>query len=340
MVAIVGEILAEPTENDDVCAAASRFYKYLVHDYLEEYNRSLRIFLEANVRVTMAQNAGELQSDLQFAASLWASRFAGRTTESSEWGLRNMESHRLRQVALRSSGWTFSSSFKTTFFYRRAACSNAVLAIWWLCAWHAHNDSHWFASWGCQAVRGEPTCRKSKEAGSVFEFLYFCSSRAETETSSSVLAADRLRFEYYRAETQDNSACWTRTFDDPLIKGWYRGGCRFYFDANSGCLEADPSLDLFQTIGSLLVTMGHLAMRLAQYKRYPCCLWKLTQKFKFRSLCFGNWALSGSPTWWSGHRIFCTTPTGRLSKGQFSCIDSLLAFCWHSGGTGGHFWKS
>ena len=46
-----------------------------------------------------------------------------------------------------------------------------------------------------------------------------------------------------------------------------------------GVLEADPSLDLFQTIGSLLVTMGHLAMRLAQYKRYPCCLWKLTQKF-------------------------------------------------------------
>lgn len=50
VVSIVGQLWGNPAE-DDLCAAASRFYRYLVHDYIEQCNMALYMFLSSNFRI-------------------------------------------------------------------------------------------------------------------------------------------------------------------------------------------------------------------------------------------------------------------------------------------------
>lgn len=279
MVAIVGEILAEPTENDDVCAAASRFYKYLVHDYLEEYNRSLRIFLEANVRVTMAQNAGALQSDLQlqhlYGQAVLPDALLNLLNEGlgtwSHTGSDKLRSEVVDELFRLLSRLLFFIEERPvpTRFWLFGGCVRGMLTMILI-------------GLPAEVVKlsgANPHAENQKRLG---RFLSFYTSAAAGQRLRQ--AALCLQLTDFALNITGQKLKTTQHVErEPLMIRLSRGDIEEAAGSTLmrilGVLEADPSLDLFQTIGSLLVTMGHLAMRLAQYKRYPCCLWKLTQKF-------------------------------------------------------------
>ena len=50
-VAVVGEILARPLEDSELCGALSRLYKYLMPTYVEEYNASLQTFVRSKLQI-------------------------------------------------------------------------------------------------------------------------------------------------------------------------------------------------------------------------------------------------------------------------------------------------
>ena len=45
MTAVCGDIVKDATEKNELCAACSRLFKYLIADYIEEYSASLRDFV-------------------------------------------------------------------------------------------------------------------------------------------------------------------------------------------------------------------------------------------------------------------------------------------------------
>ena len=51
-VAICGKLIQRPTEQDPICAAATRFYKYLVVDYSEELAMSVKVHIFQALTVT------------------------------------------------------------------------------------------------------------------------------------------------------------------------------------------------------------------------------------------------------------------------------------------------
>eukprot|EP00959_Pyramimonas_sp_CCMP1952_P027554 579088-Pyramimonas_sp.AAC.1 len=53
-VAIVGGLVQKPEDRDPLVCNASRWFKYLLHDYSEDYAMSLRLFLAHGVELTSA----------------------------------------------------------------------------------------------------------------------------------------------------------------------------------------------------------------------------------------------------------------------------------------------
>ena len=129
VVAIVGQLLGNPAEQDDVCAAASRFYKYLVHDYIEQYNMALYMFLSSNFRVLVG-SVDMVSEETRNATGQLQLLYGDDVLPTELLHILNGGLQNWTHIAPGGCfGQRISSLFKVLVLYRRTARSYAFLAF-------------------------------------------------------------------------------------------------------------------------------------------------------------------------------------------------------------------
>ena len=282
MVAIVGDILSEPTERDDVCAAASRFFKYLVHDYLEEYNRALKTFLINTVQVLPGPLDTDKQREVEALQALYGCNvlppsllqilngdlqsWTHTSNELSQGQVVERLFHLLSKLfffieerPVPTRFWLFGNCVRRLLLMKLIGLPATVLQL--------------------QGANPQEDSQKRLR-----RFLTFYTSDMATQRLKQATLCLSLTEYALNITGQKRDAAGIGDGEmEPLLVRLSRGEIETKTGTKLvdifGQLQCDTTLEHMAAITGLLLTQGHLLMRLDIYKKFPYCLWRLTQRF-------------------------------------------------------------
>ena len=280
--AICGTVLADPVEHDDVCAACSRFFRYLVHDYIEEYNAALRTYIFNQLRIVRPPPDAAFEPEgremaLKLQRLYSAAVLPDELLHFFNGSLRRME-HICRSAqsddVLKNAAFRILSKY---FFFIE---ERPVPTRFWLFSNCVHCLLRMRLCGLPSDILGlREICPNKENQKRLSRFLSFYSS---------VAADQRLRQASLCLQLTDlalNLVAQTRAQDGkpPCLVRLAQGNVETRtcqkFSEICALLQDDPDLDQSSALFGLLVTESHIIIRMAEFQQYPAALWKLTQEW-------------------------------------------------------------
>ena len=284
LVALVGEIISAPVDNSDLCAALVRWYKYIVPQYVEELNSSLRSFLLSNFRVQVGDpNDCNLHEPNLRQKSLDLQRLYGRDTLPDEllqlfnrglgvWAhvSRNVgEEHSCLQEAFRLLSHLvlfLQERPQPTRFWHFAACARALLRMRMI----------GITKEVLQVTTTRPSAENADRLTKFWAFYDTPAADLKLRTAVLCLSLTEHALSISSSKTTDRTSAPTLV---RLAQGEVQDKTLLQLNDLLGLLRLDESLDLLETTTALLVTEIHLLVRYDDYYQFPYRIFELTRKF-------------------------------------------------------------
>ena len=283
IVAICGELSRNAAEDDEICSYCSRFFKYFIPDYIEEFSFSLRTYLNGKFRVEVQEVVTEAtQIGRQSARALQTiygksvlpddlldtfnknlnERVTVVPTARDEAALANAAFQVLytnvmvvEEKPVQTRFWLFADCVNTLLRMKLLDLPSIVFTLRMmspsaeggrrLARFHAWYDS-------------EMAGNRLRVASICLQLTTHAVSISSQKTESK-LGRVPIIIRLARGEVQNK----TLQHLGPLLRS----------------LTMDPDLDVLLALESLFVTQIHIQIRFDQYARFPYQLWRLSMRW-------------------------------------------------------------
>ena len=278
-VAIVGDWISKPIDNCDLVGTCVRWFKYLLHDYAEDFALSLKLYIHDHLRtVSTATRAADQKQTADWHILYGPDVLPSEVVDFFDGGISSME-HILKGSEGRAlachKAFLLLNKFllkveekpTPTRFWLFAKC------VWALLLLHLLG----IGQLAFQAVGVDPGVENSKRMTRFGR--WFTTSSAAQQLRRAALCL-RLTIRAVSISSQKTTESSHRA--SILVRlGQAEVQRKVSADLSEHLrhLPLDPILDQELAVPQLFLTAGHLCMRYEAFKLYPTALWTLTSKF-------------------------------------------------------------
>ena len=281
-VAICGELMAEPAENNALCANCVRLFKYLIPDYCEEFAAALRKYVVEQL-VLVSTNTEDGAADMRNHIENMRALYGPEALPDELVLVYNCKlgelKHRCQEECNRAAVclWAYKALYKWFLVVE----DKPVVTRFWL-----------FSSCVCKLLGmhllGLPTHIFTLATAKVTEesakrltrFHAFCASPSTAPNLRKAVLCLRLT---QHALNLSSKKALAEAPDVPALVQLGRGVVQARTSAQLytliRLLPKDESLDLLATLVALFTTELHIIIRYDQYLQYPTKLWKISKKY-------------------------------------------------------------
>ena len=278
-VAIVGEIIPQPSENDELVASCTRWFKYLLNDYAEEFANSLKSYVSENMQLT----EGVEPHALSVASSKLVDLYGPDVLPQDILAFFNGNLAELEHVAPPGADRRVVCGDAFVLLHKHLICveEKPVVTRFWLftkCVWTLLRMKLLNlpeAAFTLASVKP----REDNNKRMVRFWSFFKSDAGDKRIREASLC---LRLTLYATNITAQKAKPGDGREPTLVRLGKKTVQRRTSEQLRRLipvLRNDPSLDVDSALLALLTTESHICIRFAVYSRYPTALWRIVRVF-------------------------------------------------------------
>jgi hypothetical protein len=279
-VAICGEVMANPIDNNLLCGTCSRLFKHLMPDYLEDFAANLRTHVLSKLHLRHDEEGCQagLHRSRQLQQLYGQGVLPQRLLELLNGAVEKLE-HVCPEGTSREDvcGKVFQLLYRlvlqvqskpiVTRFFLFTECVNTLLLL----------DILGLPSTIFMVKTSQPQPLNSKRLRLIGK--YFARPQTPVELRKAVLCLQLTNHAVRMTAQTKDQATETRPLIVRLAQGEVQRHTSEQLRSLVSCLAFDPLLDTLDALLALLVTEGHIVIRFSRYAAYPFKLWEICSGF-------------------------------------------------------------